>query len=258
MILNLAINARDAMPSGGILKIETANWRRDDDRLIPLDDFTAREGVMLAVSDTGTGMTPEVQERIFEPFFTTKEVGRGTGLGLSMVFGFVAQSGGHVHIDSVVGQGTTVTILLPCATSGPGAAAPETEEHEPRGDGETILIVEDDAALRGLSTDVLDRLGYRCLQAEDGTSAPDILSRNPEVEVLFTDVVLPGGMSGVELAAQATRRRPELKVLYTTGYADNANIDRDWLGSEIEMIEKPYRKSELAEKIHSVLGQGAP
>ena len=253
MILNLAINARDAMTKGGTLTIMTANWRRGDESSIQADDFAAREGVVLSVSDTGTGMTPDVQERIFEPFFTTKEAGRGSGLGLSMVFGFVTQSGGHVHIDSAVGHGTTVTILLPRSTSERSMAEPMSAEYEPRGNGETILIVEDDANLREITARVLDRLGYRTLRAEDATSALAILNETTEIAILFTDVVLPGGMSGVDLVDEARQRRPDLKVLFTSGYTDDAIIDRGRIGSDVELIEKPCDKAILARKIHSIL-----
>jgi PAS domain S-box-containing protein len=258
VILNLAINARDAMPHGGRLEIRTANWLRGDASPVQPDDFAAEEGVLLTVSDTGTGMAPEVQARIFEPFFTTKEVGRGTGLGLSMVFGFVAQSDGQVHIDSAVGQGTTVTILLPRSTSGRSMAADAAVEPEPHGNGETILIVEDDGNLRKIATDMLGRLGYRILQAEDGASALAMLNETPEIALLFTDLVLPGGMNGVDLVEKAQQDRPQLKLLCATGYADDATVDRNRLASHIVVVEKPYRKSKLARTIRGILEQDAP
>jgi CheY-like chemotaxis protein len=256
-LLNLAINARDAMPLGGELTIKTANWRRGDESPIQLDDGAAEEGVLLAVSDTGSGMAPDVQERIFEPFFTTKEVGQRSGLGLSMVFGFVAQSGGQVHVDSAVGHGTTISILLPRSTTGRGMATPMAADDEPHGKGETVLIVEDDADLRELNFDVLERLGYRPLGAGDGASALKMLDDTPEIEVLYTDVVLPGGMSGVDLAEEARHRRPNLKTLFTSGYTDNAVNDLNRIGSDFDLIVKPCHKSVLARKIHVILGRDA-
>ncbi|MCH9051087.1 MAG: PAS domain S-box protein [Proteobacteria bacterium] len=257
-LLNLAINARDAMLEGGRLTIETANASLDDEYTARYPYVTAGRYVMLAVSDTGSGMPPAVIERVFEPFFTTKEVGNGTGLGLSMVYGFVKQSGGHVNIYSEEGHGTTVKLYLPEA--GPGdAAALEEAAHEganeapaPTG-GETILVVEDEAGVREIAVSLLKRCGYRVLEAEDGAAALKILDEHPDIDLLLTDVVMPGGMGGPDLARNARERRPDLKVLYTSGYPESAIVHRGALDEGVEMIGKPYQKDELAQKVRRVL-----
>jgi CheY-like chemotaxis protein len=253
-LLNLAINARDAMPGGGILTIETAHAFLDE-TYARANGIDPGNYVMLAVSDTGTGMPPEVLARVFEPFFTTKEVGKGSGLGLPMVYGFMKQSGGHVRIYSEVGHGTTVRLYLPPE---PSAAAFINEESAaplrlPSGD-ETILVVEDDEQVRQLATGRLSALGYRVVECADGPSALAVLEAGQPIDLLFTDVVMPGGMNGRELAEQARRRRPALKVLFTSGYAEAALTDRGAVDGAFQILTKPYSKSKLAEKIRATLG----
>ncbi len=249
-IINLALNARDAMPKGGVITIETRNR-------VAGDDVDAGDRVMIAVSDTGTGMPPEVIERAFEPFFTTKDIGKGSGLGLSMVYGFVQQSGGQVTIDSEDGEGTTVRLYLPRAdeTEAPEPAAAGRSQH--RGRGQTILVVEDDANVRALAARVIEGLGYRVREAAYASAALEILAKRPEIELLFTDVVLPGGMSGADLAREARRMRPELHVLYASGYTKDAIVRHGRLDDGVELIEKPYRKETLAGRLAAMLGADA-
>ncbi len=257
-ILNLAVNARDAMPpEGGKLTVETANAHLDDryalDAEVPPGQY-----VMIAVSDTGSGMSPEVASRAFEPFFTTKEVGQGTGLGLSQVYGFVKQSGGHVKIYSEPGEGTTVKIYLP-RLHGPAGAAPAGPEADgrglpvPDGAGETVLVVEDDANVRRFTTEALRELGYRVLEADGAGAALRLLdAHGAEVDLLFTDVVMPEA-NGRRLADEALRRRPGLKVLFTTGYSRNAIIHNGALDPGVQLLGKPFTVEELAAKLRAVL-----
>jgi PAS domain S-box-containing protein len=255
-ILNLALNARDAMPDGGKLTIETANTHLDRDYVAQHPELTAGQYVSISVSDTGHGMAPEVVERVFEPFFTTKEVGKGTGLGLSQVYGFVKQSGGHVKLYSEQGQGTTVRLYLPRLT---GDRAVEDAEASPppvpeRAGQETILVCEDDPDVRAFSAEVLRELGYTVREAVDGPSALRLLEREDgRVDLLFTDVVLPGGMTGSVLAEQARRKRPEVKVLFTTGYARNAIVHHGRLDPGVELITKPFSYTDLAGRIRDLL-----
>ena len=254
-LLNLAVNARDAMPAGGTLTIETANRRFDEAYAALHQEARAGSYVMLAVSDTGTGMAPEVIQKAFEPFFTTKEVGRGSGLGLSMVYGFVKQSGGHIEIDSEIGHGTTVRAYLPRSCQRSVAVEDPATIPMKGGSGEKILVVEDEDDVRRLVVRVLTSLRYRPLEARDGMSALAVLDQAPEVALLFTDVVLPGGMNGLEIAREARRRRPELKVLFTSGYTENAIVHHSRLDEGVELIEKPYRKESLACKLQAILGR---
>lgn len=257
VLLNLAVNARDAMPGGGKLTIETANARLDDDYAAAHAEVTPGQYVMLAVTDDGTGMPAEIAERAFEPFFTTKDAGHGTGLGLSMIYGFVKQSEGHVKIYSEVGHGTTVRVYLPRSREQESVVLdePPVEEKEP-GSLETILVVEDDADVRQLAVNMLQSLGYVAVEAVDADSALTALDQRPEIVLLFTDVVLPGGTNGAELARAARQRYPDLKVLYTSGYTDNAIIHKGVLDEDAEMINKPFRKAALARKIRSILDRG--
>jgi PAS domain S-box-containing protein len=252
-ILNLAVNARDAMPNGGKLTIETANVELDDAYASQNIGAVAGPHVMIAVSDSGAGMTPEVLTRAFDPFFTTKETGKGTGLGLSMVYGYVKQSGGHVKIYSEIGHGTTVRLYLPKSVGPvePGVA-PE-EAAGARGGGETILLVEDDDSVRANAKTQLESLGYRVLAAGDGPEALEILREGRPVDLLFTDVVLRGGMNGPQLAEAARRLRPALKVLYTSGYAEGALGSARQHGRRIDLLSKPYRRHDLAVKLRRVL-----
>ena len=259
-ILNLALNARDAMPSGGKLTIETANTHLDRAYVAQHVELNTGQYVSISVSDTGAGMPPDVVERVFEPFFTTKEVGKGTGLGLSMVYGFVKQSGGHVKIYSEVGQGATVRLYLPRLTG------PEEDEDDGQGSRalerareETVLVCEDDDDVRAYSVEVLRELGYRVLEAHDGPSALRLLERQDgPVDLLFTDVVLPSGMTGAIVADKARALRPGLKVLFTTGYARNAIVHHGRLDPGVELITKPFSYADLAVRIRDVLdGPGA-
>jgi CheY-like chemotaxis protein len=216
--------------------------------------------VSISVSDTGHGMTREVVERVFEPFFTTKEVGKGTGLGLSMVYGFVKQSGGHVRLSSEPGGGTTVWLYLPRLVGGAaeeGEAAPAPPPGSAR--EETILVCEDDPEVRAFSAEVLRDLGYRVREAVDGPSALRLLERDEgRVDLLFTDVVLPGGMTGSALAAEARRTRPGVKVLFTTGYARNAIMHEGRLDAGVELLTKPFTYTDLAGRIRDLLDAPGP
>jgi len=252
-VLNLALNARDAMPQGGRLVVEIANARLEAEHGGRNDDVAPGDYVKVAVADTGTGMAPEVVARAFEPFFTTKDVGKGSGLGLSMVYGFVRQSGGTVKLRSQPGQGTVVELYLPRAH---GAVA-EPDRARPRraarGGGETILAVEDDDTVRAYVEGELKGLGYEVLVAASGAAALDILARPVKVDLLFTDIVMPGGMLGPELAEAARRLRPTLKILYTSGYSETAADDRSRLARGVQLLGKPYRRQQLAEMLRTVL-----
>ena len=253
-LLNLVLNARDAMRGGGRLTVETAMARLDESPAEGNEDVAPGNYVMLAVTDTGTGMTPDILAQVFEPFFTTKEFGQGSGLGLSMVYGFVKQSGGHVKIYSEPGHGTTVRLYLPEA---PGAAATTGDRSgsAARGGAETILVVEDDEMVRNHVTGLVSLLGYRVLAAADGAAALAVLRRPEAVDLLFTDVIMPGGMSGPQLAAAAVQLRPGIKVLYTSGYTENAVLHGGRLDPGVTLLSKPYRRHELAEKLRAALGR---
>jgi two-component system NtrC family sensor kinase len=259
-ILNLAINARDAMPEGGTLTIETANTHLDEAYAAAQgEDVAAGQYVMLAITDSGTGMSREVADRAFEPFFTTKPTGVGTGLGLSMVYGFVKQSGGHIKIYSEPGEGTTIRIYLarladetnveawvPPESTMPAAAGAESLK-------ETILLVEDDEEVNRFSTEVLRDEGYDVISTHEGSSALRLLDANPNIIMLFTDVVLPGGMNGRQIAEEARRRRPNLKVLYATGYTRNAIIHQGRLDADVDLLTKPFTPDELVKKVRQIL-----
>ena len=255
VILNLCVNARDAMPEGGRLALETANVSLDDAYARANVDVAPGQYVMIAITDNGTGMSPEVIERAFEPFYTTKPLGEGTGLGLSQVFGFVKQSGGNVKIYSELGNGTAIKIYLPRYT-GDNKAAPSAEPHTlvPRGNvGEIVLVVEDERRLRDVTVAGLRELGYTIIHAHDGASALLKIDQHPEIDCLFTDIVMPG-MSGRQLADEATRRRPDLKVLYTTGYTRESVIHNESLARGVNLLPKPYTLDDLALKMRAVLG----
>ena len=254
-ILNLAVNARDAMVEGGKVTIETANMHLDRDYAAQNAGASPGQYVSIAVSDIGVGMAPDTLSRAFEPFFTTKEVGKGTGLGLSMVYGFVKQSGGHLKIYSEEGQGTTVRIYLPRLIGEEAAAEDRPEPAIPEGSrDETILVCEDDDDVRAYTVEVLRELGYRVLEAHDGPSALRLLDRQEGgVDLLFTDVVLPSGMTGAVLAQEARARRPELRILFTTGYARNAIVHHGRLDPGIELITKPFAYADLAARVREML-----
>ena len=253
-LINLAVNARDAMPNGGRLTIETGNVALDGDYAANNADVVAGDYVMLAVTDTGTGMSAGVIERAFEPFFTTKEVGKGSGLGLSMVYGFARQSGGHVKIYSEVGHGTVVRLYLPRhvakGTRSTGAATMVADH--PRG-GETIMVVEDDPLVRSLVVTQLKELGYRVLEAGNGPQAQVILQGGEPVDLLFTDVVMPGGMTGRQLADAVKPHRPNMKTLFTSGYTQDSIIHQGKLDPGVHFLSKPYKKQDLAHKVRAVL-----
>jgi signal transduction histidine kinase/two-component SAPR family response regulator len=254
-ILNLAVNARDAMPEGGRLTLETLNNALDADDLGQHAEVISGDYVMIAVSDTGTGMTREAVERAFEPFFTTKDVGKGTGLGLSQVYGFVKQSGGHVELDSAIGLGTTVRIYLPRyrlgrdqpASNGAAAAVAAGST------GESVLVVEDNDEVRASTIDSLSELGYRVLEASDAAEALRRLEAEPSIRLLFTDIGLPEGMNGRQLADAAQRLRPSLRVLFTTGYASREIIHDGRIDHGVTLIQKPFTYAALAEKVRAAL-----
>lgn len=256
-ILNLAVNGRDAMESldrGGRLTIETANCHLDERYAADHVGLQPGQYVMIAVTDTGSGMSADVIAKAFDPFFTTKEVGRGTGLGLSQVYGFVKQSGGHVRIYSEPGEGTTVKLYMPRRT---GAAADANDVDAGaaalRGDGrELILVVEDEEAVRMMSVDTLEELGYRVLETDGAEGALKLLDAHPDIALLFTDVVMPG-LNGRKLADEARRRRPGLKVLFTTGYTRNAVVHNGVLDAGVNLIGKPFTLEELAARVREVL-----
>ncbi|NBD12904.1 PAS domain S-box protein [Corallococcus sp. c25j21] len=254
VILNLAINARDAMSGSGKLTLELSNAALDDHYAQAHPEVLAGAYVLLAVSDTGAGMAPEVMERAFEPFFTTKPEGRGTGLGLSMVYGFVKQSGGHVKLYSEVGHGTTVKVYLPRAFQ-PEAPVSEGVTGPVQGGKETILAVEDDADVRATVVELLTELGYRVLRAVDGESALSILKSGVAVDLLFTDVVMPGPVRSPELARQAKALQPDIEVLFTSGYTENAIVHGGRLDPGVSLLSKPYRREDLARKVRAQLDQ---
>jgi CheY-like chemotaxis protein len=258
-ILNLALNARDAMPEGGTLTIATSHRS-----LAPGDagvsvELPAGDYVVIDVTDTGTGMTPEVLARVFEPFFTTKDIGKGSGLGLAMVYGFVKQSGGHVAIESEPGRGTKVSLYLPRAVEpAASAAAPAFRDDTPLpGGGETILVVEDDPAVRELVTESLRRLGYRVLVAGNGSTARNILFGGEKVDLLFTDIMMPGGITGTQLAAEVEARLPGLRILFTTGYADAPALKARPGQPGVSLLRKPYKTRVLALTVRRALDQAA-
>jgi PAS domain S-box-containing protein len=257
VVLNLAVNARDAMPNGGTLTIETANQQFDDTVSSQGADIAPGRYAALLVSDMGTGMTPEVLGRAFDPFFTTKEVGKGTGLGLSMVYGFVKQSGGHVRIYSEVGLGTTVKIHLPAIGAAGEVECVKAGAPEPVPVGqETILVVEDDASVRGTIVAMLKSLGYRVLTAADGAAGLKAIEQHAEIAVLLTDVIMPGKLNGPALAREAAKRLPGIRVLYMSGYAENAFGPGGVHGTGRDLLAKPFSKGDLARKIRDILGVG--
>jgi CheY-like chemotaxis protein len=255
-LLNLAINARDAMPDGGKLAIETANTQLDADYAARNTEVAPGDYVVLVVSDTGSGMAADVVERAFEPFFTTKGVGKGSGLGLSMIYGFAKQSRGHLKIYSEVGHGTTVRLYLPRGKALETAAAATAASTESQRGTETILVVEDDPDVRQLAVTQLRSVGYKVLEAPDGASAISLLGSEARVDLLFTDVVMPGGMTGQQLAQKARRQRPQLKVLFTSGYTPESVVHQGKLDAGIHLLSKPYRRDGLARKIREVLDNG--
>jgi PAS domain S-box-containing protein len=257
-VLNLVLNARDAMPDGGKVTIETANCYLDASYVATLlEPVAAGQYVMIAVADNGIGIDKATIERVFEPFFTTKEAGKGTGLGLSQVYGFVRQSAGHVKIYSEPGEGTAVKLYLPrhfAPEEHPDESDRATEANAASG-AETILLAEDDEDLRNVTAETLTELGYRVLRASTGPGAIDLIDRRDRIDLLLTDVVMRGGMNGRELAEEAVRRRPGLKVLFTTGYTRNAIVHHGRLDPGVNLINKPYTPTELAARIRALLDE---
>ena len=252
-LINLAVNARDAMPQGGKLTIETATVTLDEAYAEQHQEVTPGDYVMVAVNDTGTGMPPEVLEKVFEPFFTTKDVGEGSGLGLSMVYGFVKQSNGHVTIFGEVGHGTTVKLYMPRSREAVTRKDADKDTPEFAPGSERILVVEDDESVREIPATILRDHGYEVVEAADARQAVRHLKDGPPFDLLFTDIVLPGGMNGVEIAEQAIRIQPGIRVLYTTGYAENSVVHHGRLDPANTLVNKPYRRAELLEKVRAML-----
>ena len=252
-LLNLCINARDAMPHGGRITIETANkWF--DDRAAKERDLAPGQYLSLCVTDTGTGMTPDVIEQAFDPFFTTKPLGQGTGLGLSMIHGFVRQSGGQVRIYSELGKGTTMCLYFPRYTG--NVEISETPDAMPAanvGHGETVLVIDDDATVRALIVEVLNEGGYSVFEAADGPSGLKLLQSDIRLDLLITDVGLPGGMNGRQVADAARITRPDLKILFVTGYAENAAVGNGLLDHGMEVIAKPFTMGSLSNKVRDII-----
>ncbi|GGF29263.1 hypothetical protein GCM10011611_39120 [Aliidongia dinghuensis] len=253
-VLNLALNARDAMPTGGRLTIETANVVLDEAYACDHAEIAAGDYVMIAVSDSGTGMAPEVLERAFEPFFTTKPAGRGTGLGLSMVFGFAKQSAGHVKIFSEPGHGTSVKLYLPRVMSSAADYERPQTPVEPARSAATILVVEDDEAVRSIVVLHLRDLGHRVIEAGDAVEALALAREIDRIDLVLTDVVLPGAMRGKELVEQLTEGRPGLKALFISGYAEDAILHHGKLDEGVQLLSKPFKRDQLARKVAEILG----
>jgi signal transduction histidine kinase/DNA-binding response OmpR family regulator len=252
VIVNLAINARDAMDGAGRLTIEAGNAMLDDEYTRHYDDVRSGQYVMIAVSDTGSGMTSDVLARAFEPFYTTKPNGRGTGLGLSMAYGFIKQTGGHIKLYSEPGHGTTVKLYLPRSMEDE-AQRVETSYEPVTGGTETILVVEDDPNVRGTVVDMLTELGYNVLKSSDAQSALNVLESGVHIDLLFSDVVMPGPLRSVDMARRAREMLPSLEVLFTSGYTENAIVHGGRLDAGVALISKPYRRDALARKVRSML-----
>lgn len=251
-LLNLALNARDAMIDGGSLTIEIVNAALDDDYVASEPGLEPGQYVLIVVTDTGHGIAPDALPHIFQPFFTTKDVGKGTGLGLSMVYGFVKQSGGHIRVYSEAGEGTSIKLYFPRSFAPEGSHAIQRGHRTAIGGTETILVVEDDQLVRHHVISQLKALGYRVFEAVNAKSALEILQQIPNVDLLFTDVVMPGGMGGRELSEAARVLRPGLKVLFTSGYTENSIVHNGKLDPGIELLSKPYRREQLALKLRKI------
>ncbi len=252
-LLNLAINAKDAMPDGGAILIEAENVALPEARGTTSLDLPAGDYVQISVSDTGVGMAPDVLEKAFEPFFTTKGVGEGSGLGLSMVYGFAKQSNGHVSIDSTVGQGTTMKIYLPRSKDIVETKTNPCGTNDSNTGNERILVVEDDPEVRKISVSILTKQGYEIVGAGDGNEAVAKLKNGTKFDLLFTDIVLPGHLNGTEVAEAAKDIQPSIKVLFTSGYADSVVSERDIYSPHTHLLNKPFRRAQLLEKVRQVL-----
>jgi signal transduction histidine kinase/ActR/RegA family two-component response regulator len=251
VILNLTLNARDAMPDGGVLAIQVSNTVLSEADAVRLQ-LGGKDHVCLAFIDTGSGMRPDVRERAFEPFFSTKGVGKGTGLGLSMAYGFVKQSGGHIEIDSEPGRGASVTILLPRTTDA-AVEKPATPAATVAGGAETILVVDDEIAIQDNVAEILSTLGYRVLTASSADEGATVLRQHRRIDLLFTDVIMPGTMNSPQLAEVARQLHPEIQVLFTSGYSENAVIQDGRLKQGVTLLNKPYSGDELARAIRGAL-----
>jgi CheY-like chemotaxis protein len=252
-ILNLVINARDAMGAGGRIAIEASNLTVDETRAVTHSDARAGSYVAISVRDSGAGIPAEILPRVFDPFFTTKEVGAGSGLGLSMIYGFATQSGGFVSLESELGLGTEVQICLPRIEAGEDATDAEDPDAIPRGNGEPVLLVEDEPTVRKLLASILEGLGYTVTQAEDGAEALAILHEDDPVDAILSDVVLPGALSGPDLIHEVVRRRPGAKALLMTGYAGETLARSEAPLEDVELLQKPFKKGELARKLRTLL-----
>jgi CheY-like chemotaxis protein len=250
-LLNLAINSRDAMPDGGTLTISTANTELAETYTAPYEGLEPGDYVVIHVADTGAGMSPEVLAKAADPFFTTKAVGTGTGLGLSMIYGFLRQSRGHLHISSQLGQGTTVALYLPRALRD-AIKLDAFPAIAPQGRGEIILVVEDDPTVRSIISDVLEELQYTVLKASDARAAIPLLQSNQKIDLLVSDVVLPH-VNGKKLAEVARKARPDLKVLFVTGYAEDARLRADFLDAGMDMLMKPFDLDALGAKVRLLI-----
>jgi CheY-like chemotaxis protein len=249
-LLNLALNARDAMPDGGTLDLDARNVTLDEDAVAGV---ASGSYVKLSVIDTGCGMPPEIRDRVFEPFFTTKEVGKGTGLGLSMVYGFVRQSGGHVTIESTMGVGTTVSLYLPKSTQAADVGTDIAQSQDIAAGSGRVLIVEDDPDVMDITSTILSELGYEVVCAEDSVAAVRILRDDDRLDLLFSDIMMPGGISGVELAREAKQIRSGIRILLTSGNAEEA-LSRHAAEGEFPVIGKPFRRVELARYLRLIMG----
>jgi len=252
-VLNLVINARDALPNGGTITIRTRNSVVEADRVRGSEPLASGEYALLEIQDTGVGMPPQVLKRVFEPFFTTKDVGKGTGLGLSMVYGFVKQSGGHVHITSAPNQGTTVHLYFPRVHASVAAAADAKDPGDPPTGSELLLVVEDNAEVRRTAVDILSSLGYRVLEAADAQEALVLFERHEDIALVFSDVMLPGGMLGSQLVLKLREHRPDLRILMTSGFSESGNMRRGVLDGSIELLHKPYTVEDLARRVRALL-----
>ena len=255
-LLNLAINARDAMPEGGRMTIATDNAQLDQAYVRGIEGLRPGDYVVLQITDTGEGMAPETVARAFEPFFTTKPIGQGTGLGLSMIYGFAKQVGGHVRIISEVERGTSVLLYMPRSQAARSDMPQRVGGEAPAGTGETVLVVEDDPSVRMLIMDILAELGYAAIEAYDSQSALPALESRRRIDLLVTDVGLPGGMNGRQLAERARQLRPGLSTLFITGYAEGAAIRARFLEPGMDLVSKPFTLDGLAAKIREMIEAG--
>jgi CheY-like chemotaxis protein len=254
VILNLAVNARDAMEGGGRITIETQNAHLDERYVEAHRDVAPGQYVLIAVTDSGSGMAPEIIAKAFDPFFTTKPVGKGTGLGLSQVYGFVKQSGGHVKIYSEPGQGATIKVYIPRHHGSDASRVDDAkgDDLQSVGEGEVILVVEDEPSVRQFSVDALTELGFSVLEADDATTALRILTTRTDVELMFTDVVMPE-VNGARLAEEARKLHPDLKVLFTSGYTKNAVVHNGILDPGVNLISKPFSIDALGARVRALL-----